>query len=693
MPWHTDECARNPNFEDRMTEQEQQDALDQLSINTLRFLAVDQVEKAKSGHPGAPLGCAPIAYLLYHKIMKYNPADPKWSDRDRFVLSNGHASALLYGVLHLTGYGLPIEQLQQFRQYGSHTPGHPEYGETPGVEVTTGPLGQGFAMACGIATAEKHLAAIYNNAGDNHAGDAKDQSNTPVDHYTYVLCGDGDLMEGISHESASLAGTLGLGKLIVLYDDNLISLDGPTELSYTEDVTKRFEAYHWHVQMVDDGNDLVAIEKAILAAKAETTKPSLIRVRTVIGYGSPKAGTKAVHGEALGPEATKETKKNLGWPEDKSFYVPEEAGKNWLQAVEKGKKAQAEWNAKFAAYKKAYPELGAQYERTFASKLADGWAAKVPTFPTDKPVATRNAGQVVMNAIAGVVPELFGGAADLTSSTKTIFKDSPSFHVDPKGRNVFFGVREFGMMAMVNGMAAHGGLIPFGSTFFTFADYCRSALRMGALMSTHSLYVFTHDSVGLGEDGPTHQPIEHLMSLRAIPQLTDFRPADANETAACWQLALERKSASFMALSRQDLPVLDAAKYKVAAGCAKGAYVLESYGKDVVLVGTGSEVKVVLAAADELKAAGILATVVSMPSFKIFEEQDEAYKLSIFPHGVPKVSVEAGATMGWWKYVGRDGAAIGIDRFGASAPGGIALEKLGISVANVVEHAKKLVKK
>ena len=397
--------------------------------------------------------------------------------------------------------------------------------------------------------------------------------------------------------------------------------------------------------------------------------------------------------EALGPEATKATKKNLGFPEDKSFYVPEEAGKNWLQAVDKGKKAQAEWNAKFAEYKKAYPALGAQYERTFASKLSDGWAAKMPTFPTDKPVATRNAGQVVMNAIAGVVPELFGGAADLTSSTKTIFKDSPSFHVDPKGRNVFFGVREFGMMAMVNGIAAHGGLIPFGSTFFTFADYCRSALRMGALMSTHSLYVFTHDSVGLGEDGPTHQPIEHLMSLRAIPQLTDFRPADANETAACWQLALERKSASFMALSRQDLPVLDAVKYKTAAGCAKGAYVLESYGKDVVLVGTGSEVKVVLAAADELKAAGILATVISMPSFKIFEEQSDEYKMSIFPHGVPKVSVEAGATMGWWKYVGRDGAAIGIDRFGASAPGGIALEKLGISVANVVEHAKRLVKK
>ena len=676
-----------------MTDQQQQDALDQLSINTLRFLAVDQVEKAKAGHPGAPLGCAPIAYLLYHKIMKYNPADPLWSDRDRFVLSNGHASALLYGVLHLTGYDLPMEQLQQFRQWGSHTPGHPEYGETPGVEVTTGPLGQGFAMACGIAVAEKHLAAIYNNAGDNHEGDAKDSSNTPVDHHTYVLCGDGDLMEGISHEAASLAGTLGLGKLIVLYDDNLISLDGPTDLSYTEDVTKRFESYHWHVQMVDDGNDLVAIEKAILAAKAETTKPSLIRVRTVIGYGSPKAGTKAIHGEAMGPEATKATKKNLDWPEDKSFYVPEEAGKNWLQAVEKGKKAQAAWNEKFAAYKKAYPALGAQYERTFAAKLADGWAAKVPTFPTDKPVATRNAGQVVMNAIAGVVPELFGGAADLTSSTKTIFKDSPSFHVDPKGRNVYFGVREFGMMAMVNGIAAHGGLIPFGSTFYTFSDYCRSAIRMGALMSTHSLYVFTHDSVGLGEDGPTHQPVEQLMSMRAIPQLTDFRPADANETSACWQLSLERKSASFMALSRQDLPVLDAEKYKVFAGCAKGAYVLESYGKDIVLVGTGSEVMVVQQAAAELKAAGILATVISMPSFKIFEEQDEAYKLSIFPHGVPKISVEAGATMGWWKYIGRDGVAIGIDRFGASAPGPIALEKLGISVANVVEHAKKLVKK
>ena len=661
---------------------DKQNELDQLSINALRFLAVDGVEKAKSGHPGAPLGCAPIAYLLYHKLMKHDPADPKWTDRDRFVLSNGHASMLLYGSLHLSGYDLPMSQLESFRQWGSHTPGHPEYGETPGVEVTTGPLGQGFGMAVGIATAEKHLAAVYNRDG-----------MAIVDHHTYVLCGDGDLMEGISHETASLAGTLGLGKLIVLYDDNLISLDGPTELSYTEDVTKRFEAYHWQVLSVADGNDLKGIEDAILAAKAETTKPTLIRVRTVIGYGSPKAGTQKVHGEALGPEATKATKKNLGWPEDKSFYVPDEARQNWDTIKPRGKKSHEEWDAKFAEYKKAYPEPGAEFERRIKAEMATGWAEKIPTFPTDKPVATRNAGQIVMNAIEKIVPELFGGAADLTSSTKTIFKDSPSFHVDPTGRNVFFGVREFGMMAMVNGMAAHGGLIPYGSTFFVFSDYCRPALRLGSLMSTHSLFVFTHDSVGLGEDGPTHQPIEHLMALRAIPQLTDFRPADANETAACWKLALERKSASFMALSRQDLPVLDAAKYKVFEGCARGAYILEEYGKDVVIVATGSEVTTALKAAEELKGAGVLATVVSMPSFRIFGEQPEAYRMSIFPHGVPKISVEAGATMGWWHFVGRDGIAIGLDRFGASAPGPVALEKLGISSAHVVEAAKSVVKK
>ena len=662
---------------------EQQDSkqqLDQLSINTLRFLAVDAVEKAKSGHPGAPLGCAPIAYLLYHKVMKHDPADPKWIDRDRFILSNGHASALLYGSLNLSGYDLPISQLEQFRQWGSHTPGHPEYGETPGVEVTTGPLGQGFGMAVGIATAEKHLAAVYN----------RDEYKI-IDHHTYVLCGDGDMMEGISHETASLAGTLGLGKLIVFYDDNLISLDGPTELSFTEDVTKRFEAYHWHVQHVADGNDLVAIEKAIVSAKAETTRPSLIRVRTVIGYGSPKAGTNKAHGEALGADAVKATKKNLGWPEDKTFYVPEEARDNWGKAKPKGKKEHEAWTAKFEQYKKTYPEPAAEFERVVSAKLADGWEKKIPTFPTEKPMATRNAGQAVMQAIENVVPELFGGAADLTTSTKTIFKDSPSFHVDPKGRNVFFGVREFGMMAMVNGMAAHGGLIPFGSTFFVFSDYCRPALRLSALMGVHSLFIFTHDSVGLGEDGPTHQPIEQIMSLRMIPHFTDFRPGDANETAACWQLALERKSPSFMALSRQDLPVLDA---KIAqAGPRKGAYEVSSNGRDIILIATGSEVSVIVKAAEELKAAGINATVVSMPSFKIYDEQPEAYKNSLLPENTPKLAVEAGATLGWYKYIGSNGAVIGIDRFGASAPGAIALDKLGINVANVVEHAKKLLKK
>jgi transketolase len=665
-----------------MSEQQdsKQQQLDQLSINTLRFLAVDAVEKAKSGHPGAPLGCAPIAYLLYHKVMKHDPADPKWIDRDRFILSNGHASALLYGSLNLSGYDLPISQLEQFRQWGSHTPGHPEYGDTPGVEVTTGPLGQGFGMAVGIATAEKHLAAVYN----------RDEFKI-VDHHTYVLCGDGDMMEGISHETASLAGTLGLGKLIVFYDDNLISLDGPTELSFTEDVTKRFEAYHWHVQHVADGNDLVAIEKAIASAKAETTRPSLIRVRTVIGYGSPKAGTNKAHGEALGADAVKATKKNLGWPEDKTFYVPDEARANWEKAKPKGKKEHEAWTAKFEQYKKTYPEPAVEFERVVSAKLADGWEKKIPTFPTEKPMATRNAGQAVMQAIENVVPELFGGAADLTTSTKTIFKDSPSFHVDPKGRNVFFGVREFGMMAMVNGMAAHGGLIPFGSTFFVFSDYCRPALRLSALMGVHSLFVFTHDSVGLGEDGPTHQPIEQLMSLRMIPHFTDFRPGDANETAACWQLALERKSPSFMALSRQDLPVLDA---KIAqAGPRKGAYELSSNGKDIILIATGSEVWVIVKAAEELKAAGINATVVSMPSFKIYDEQPDAYKNSLLPENTPKLAVEAGATLGWYKYIGSNGAVIGIDRFGASAPGAIALDKLGINVANVVEHAKKLVKK
>jgi transketolase len=658
--------------------------IDQLSINALRFLAVDAVEKAKSGHPGAPLGDAPMAYLLFHKYMRHNPANSHWSNRDRFVLSNGHASALLYGVLHLSGYKVSIEDLQQFRQWGSNTPGHPERGDTDGVEVTTGPLGQGFAMGVGLAIAEKHLSAVYNRPGFDI-----------VDHFTYGICSDGDLMEGISHETASLAGTLGLGKLIYLYDDNLISLDGPTDLSYTEDVLKRFEAYHWHVQRVNDGNDLNALSKAIEAAKAVKDKPSLIAVRTIIGYGSPLAGTNKVHGEAMGPDNTKKTKEALGWPADQTFYVPEEAKKNWLTIVDRGKKAEAEWNALFAEYKKQYPELAAEFERTQAGKLKEGWEKTIPVFPTDKAVATRNAGNAVMNAFAKQVPELIGGAADLTASTKTIVKDGGNFHLDAKGVNIWYGVREFGMCAIVNGMAAHGGVIPYGSTFFVFTDYAKPALRMAAIMHVHSIFVFTHDSIALGEDGPTHQPIEHLMALRAVPHLTDFRPADANETAAVWRLALERNSPSFMALSRQDLPVLDAAQNNIYEGVKRGAYIVEKGGDspDLLIVATGAELWPSLDAAAALKKDGITARVISMPSWKLFEEQSEEYKSSIFPDHLPKLAVEAGSPIGWWKYVGRHGDVIGLERFGASAPGKTVLEKLGFNATNIASRGKALVER
>jgi transketolase len=657
-------------------------SLDQLSIDTLRLLALDTVEKANSGHPGAPLGCAPISYLLFHKLMKHNPAHSKWADRDRFVLSNGHASALLYGTLFLTGYKLTLDDLKSFRRWGSITPGHPEYGLTDGVEATTGPLGQGFGMAVGMAIAEKHLAATYNKPGFN-----------VVDHHTYMLCGDGDLMEGISHEAASMAGTMKLGKLIALYDDNLISLDGPTEWSFTEDVYKRFEAYHWHVQRVADGNDLDALEAAIKAAQAVTDKPSLIGVRTVIGYGSPKAGTNKVHGEAMSAEDTAATKKFFGFPEDQSFYVPEDALKNWREAEKRGADFEAKWNDSFAAYKKAFPELAEEFERTQAGKLKAGWEKSLPTFPVEKPVATRNAGQVVMNAIFDGVPELFGGAADLTSSTKTIFKNGPHFNADPAGRNVFFGVRELGMCAAVNGMAVHGGLRPFGSTFFVFSDYAKPALRIAAIMESPSTFVFTHDSIGVGEDGPTHEPIEHLMALRAVPHMTDFRPADANETAACWRLALERKGPCFFALTRQDLPVIDAAKHDVYANASKGAYVLQDAAKpQVVLIGTGSEVWPAVDAAKLLAAEGISARVVSMPSWKIFDEQTAAYKESVLPASVPKLAVEAGSTLGWWKYVGSTGDVIGLDRFGASAQGPVVMKELGFSPENVAGRAKKLVK-
>jgi len=658
-------------------------SLEQLSIDTLRLLSVDAVEKAKSGHPGAPLGCAPIAYLLFNKLMKHNPAHSKWADRDRFVLSNGHASALLYSTLFLSGYRVTLDDLKSFRQWHSRTPGHPEYGDTDGVEVTTGPLGQGLSMAVGMAIAERHLAAIYNRPGFEI-----------VDHHTYVLAGDGDLMEGVSHEACALAGTLGLGKLILLYDDNLISLDGPTELSYNDDVLKRFEAYHWHTQRVADGNDVNAIEAAIEAAKAETGRPSLIAVRTVIGYGSPKAGTNKVHGEALGAADTAATKKFYGFPEDQSFYVPDDALKSWRTAIDRGEAAESEWKQLFGKYAAAFPELAAEFDRTQKGELKSGWSKAIPGFATDKKQATRNAGGAILNAIAEVVPELFGGAADLTASTKTIFKPGESFHVDPVGRNVFFGVREFGMCAAVNGIAAHGGLIPFGSTFFCFADYAKPAIRLASLMNVHSLFVFTHDSIALGEDGPTHQPVEQLMMLRAVPGLTDFRPADANETAAAWKLALERKGPSFMALTRQDLPVIDAARRDIYAGVSKGAYILEDAAKpQVILIGTGSEVWPAVDAAKLLAAEGIAARVVSFPSWKIFEEQSAEYKASVLPAGIPKIAVEAGATLGWWKYVGQNGDVIGLDRFGASAPGPKALSELGFTAENVAARAKALIKR
>ncbi|MEG9434074.1 transketolase [Terriglobus sp. ADX1] len=658
--------------------------LEKLSIDTLRLLAVDAIEKAANGHPGAPIALSPLTYLLYARNMKHNPTDPLWIDRDRFVLSNGHASMLQYGALHLSGYDLSLDDLKAFRQWHSKAPGHPEYGFTPGVEVTTGPLGQGLAMAVGLAIAEKHQAAVYNQP------DMK-----IVDHHTYCIVGDGCLMEGISHESASLAGTLKLGKLIVFYDDNLISLDGPTELSYTENVDERFNAYHWHVQYVDDGNDLAKIQQAINIAKLETEKPSLIRIRTIIGYGSPKAGTKHVHGEALGKEATRKTKEFFGFDPDVDFAEPQAALDDWRSAVPKGKKEQEAWNELFAKYKAAHPELAAQFTRTAKPELPADYNKNIKPFSTEKAIATRSAGQVVLQALGDALPELIGGAADLTSSTKTIFNNSPSFHDDPKGRNIFFGVREFGMAAAVNGMAAHGGLIPFGSTFFVFSDYMRNAIRLAALMSTHSLFVFTHDSIALGADGPTHQPVEHLMSLRAIPQLTDFRPADANETAVCYQLMVERKSASFMALSRQDLPVLDVAKYPTLwEGVRKGAYVLvDVENPDVIVVATGSEISLVLKTLPEFEKAGIKARVISMPSFHLFDEQTEEYKNSIFPHGVAKVAVEAGATQGWWKYVGRDGSVVGLDHFGGSAPGPEVLAHFGFTPENIVKAAQAAIAK
>ena len=658
-------------------------SLEELCINSIRFLAIDAVEKAKSGHPGLPMGAAPMAYVLWDKFMRFNPKNPQWFNRDRFVLSAGHGCMLQYALLYLTGYdSVTMDDIKQFRQWGARTPGHPENFETPGVEVTTGPLGQGIANAVGLAMAEAHLAAKFNKP------DA-----TLVDHYTYVILGDGCNMEGVSGEACSLAGHLGLGKLIALYDDNHISIDGSTDIAFTEDVSKRFEAYGWHVQHVENGNtDLEAIAKAIEAAKAVTDRPSMIKVTTTIGYGSPnKQDTAGVHGAALGADEIKLTRENLGWSYG-DFEVPEDALSHMRKAVERGASLQAEWEATLAAYRTKYAAEAAEFERMLSGKLPDGWADSLPTYtPADKALATRKNSEITLNALAPALPELIGGSADLTHSNLTELKISGNFQKGAyENRNLRFGVREHGMGAICNGIALHNsGLIPYCATFLVFADYMRAAIRLSALSQAGVIYVMTHDSIGLGEDGPTHQPVETIASLRAIPNLLVIRPADGTETSGAYKVAVEhRKTPTLMAFSRQNLPNLPGASIE---GVAKGAYTVDDCDgtPDLILIGTGSEVSLCVDAAKELRAAGTKVRVVSMPCWELFDAQDAAYQESVLPKAVTKrLAVEAGITMGWCRYVGAEGDVIGVDRFGASAPGGLVMEKFGFTVENVVNKAK-----
>ncbi len=660
---------------------------DNLYVNTLRFLAVDAVEKANSGHPGLPLGAAPAAFVLWDRFLRFNPWNPDWFNRDRFILSAGHGSALLYALLHAYGYDLPLEELKRFRQWGSRTPGHPEFGHTPGVEATTGPLGQGFAMAVGMAVAEKHLASIFNKPGFD-----------VIDHHAYVLASDGDLMEGISSEAASLAGHLGLGKLIVLYDDNHISIEGDTELSFTEDRGLRFESYGWHVGRVDDGNDLDRIEAAVEAARAEKNRPSIVMVRSHIGYGSPKQDTASAHGEPLGKDALTETKKNLGWPLEPDFHVPEEARAHFNETVGRGEELEQNWLALMDRYKKDHPDSYKKLQRVISGELPEDWDMDIPQFsPEDGPVATRSSSGIVMNAIADRLKTLIGGSADLAPSNKTMLKGKGDFSAkEGSSRNMHFGVREHAMGAIVNGMAVHGALVPFGATFLVFSDYMRPALRMAAMMQANSTFVFTHDSIAVGEDGPTHQPIEQVMSLRAIPGLTVIRPADANETAEAWRLAVKRKGPHVLALTRQNLPVLDPEVYPVNEGTQRGAYILadaDSGTATIVLIATGSEVHLALEAREALRAKGINARVVSMPSWEIFGEQETEYRRQVLPDGIPRLAVEAGVTLGWRDYVGIDGDVVGLDRFGASAPGDTVLAEFGFNAAHVVERALDLINK
>ncbi|PMB25514.1 transketolase [Fischerella thermalis] len=661
--------------------------LEELCINSIRFLAIDAVEKAKSGHPGLPMGAAPMAFVLWDKFMRFNPKNPKWFNRDRFVLSAGHGCMLQYALLYLTGYdSVTLDDIKQFRQWGSKTPGHPENFETPGVEVTTGPLGQGIANAVGLAMAEAHLAAKFNKP------DAK-----IVDHYTYVILGDGCNMEGVSGEACSLAGHLGLGKLIALYDDNHISIDGSTDISFTEDVGKRFEAYGWHVQAVSDGDtNLEAIHQAIAAAKAVTDKPSLIKVRTTIGYGSPnKANTAGVHGAALGGDEVAATRNNLGW-EHEPFVIPEDALKHFRKAVDRGAEYESQWNKTFADYKAKYPQEAAEFERQISGKLPEGWEKALPTYEVgSKALATRKTSEITLNALAPVLPEMIGGSADLTHSNLTELKGAGDFQKGQyQNRNLRFGVREHGMGSICNGIALHGsGLIPYCATFLVFADYMRAAIRLSALSQAGVIYVMTHDSIGLGEDGPTHQPVETLASLRAIPNLTVIRPADGNETSGAYKVAIENANQhrpTLLALSRQNLPQLEGSSIE---GVTKGAYILsDSEGTpDIILIGTGSEVFLCVDAAAKLRAEGKKVRVVSMPSWELFDAQSESYRESVLPKAVKKrLAVEAASSFGWCRYLGDEGVMISVDRFGVSAPGGVIMEKFGYTVDNVVKKAQEL---
>lgn len=659
------------------------DALDELCVNTLRFLSVDMIEAAKSGHPGLPLGAAPMAYVLWTKSLKHNPKNPFWWDRDRFILSAGHGSALLYSLLHLTGYGISLDDLKNFRQWGSNTPGHPEVHLSPGVEATTGPLGQGFAMGVGMAIAEKFLSDRFNRG-----------KHRVVDHRIYAIVSDGDLMEGVASEAASLAGTMGLGRLIYLYDDNGISLEGPTGLSFTEDVAARFRSYGWNVLRVQEGNDIDSIERAIDLAKEQESKPSLIIIRTHIGYGSPKQDTKEVHGEPLGTEALAATRSKLGWGWEQPFCIPDEACEEFAKVAARGVDSEEEWAIKFAEYKMEYSDLAAEYESFMNGALPLGWENSVNGFdPKDGPMATRDASSKILNQLAKQIKNLLGGSADLAPSTKTLLSGEEDMGLNGRsGRNIHFGVREHAMGAILNGMALHGGVIPYGATFLTFSDYERPAIRLASLMNTHTVFIFTHDSVALGEDGPTHQPIEHLWALRVIPGVTVIRPADANETIVAWKTALKRNSPVALVFSRQKLPVLENRGSGIAEGASRGGYILSDpeTKPSIILMATGSEVHLIKDAANKLADNGISARVVSMPSLEIFDEQPAEYRDNVLPENIPRLAVEAGSPAGWWKYVGRDGDVIGLSRFGASAPGAVAMQKLGFNVENVVGHALAL---